>query len=109
MANIRPLKTQDFFTVAKIMSKLGNKALQGITKETTEFQAGILLMTTALEHAESDMMEWLADLGGYTLEEFSEQPFDEPLIIIEELAAREDLARFFERARALISKISTKQ
>lgn len=106
---IRRLKTKDFFQVAKILSKLGNKVMQQLNEETNSMQAGLLLLTTALENAESDMLEWLADLAGKTPEEFEEMDFDTPLLVIEALAEKEDLNRFFVKVRALIQKYATKQ
>jgi hypothetical protein len=104
MIEIRELKAKDFFTAARIISKLGNKALKEINGEVSEIQAGILLLTTALEHAESDMLDWLADIAQKTTKEFEELPFDTPLVVIEQLFAKEDMNRFLERVRALIKR-----
>lgn len=107
--DIRPLKTADFFKIAKILSKMGNKVLKELKEETSALQAGMLFLTTALEYAESDVMEWLADLAGKTKEEFAELDFDTPLLVIEKLVETEDIPSFFERVRGLINKYSPKQ
>jgi hypothetical protein len=106
---IRPLKTKDFFIAAKILAKIGNKVTRQLSPGINESQAGLLLLTTALEHAEGDMMEWLADIAGMTPEQFSETEFDTPLLIIEELIEKEDIPRFFGRVRELAKKYSEKQ
>jgi hypothetical protein len=106
---VRNLKTSDFFIVAKILSKIGGRALKEIDEQTNSMQAGVLLLTSALENADQDLLKWLADLGGMEAEEFAEQAFDAPITIIEKLAEKEDLTRFFERVRGLVKKISRKQ
>lgn len=107
--DIRALKTKDFFIASKILAKIGNKVTRQLTPGTTESQAGLLLLTTALEHAEGDMMAWLADIAGMTPEQFSETSFETPLIIIEKLVEKEDIPRFFGRVRELATKYSGKQ
>lgn len=106
---VRNLNTADFFIVAKILSKIGSDVIREIDDKTNEMQAGILLLTSALERADNDVLNWLADLAGKTPEEFKEAEFDAPIAVIEALAEKEDLQRFFVRVRGLVEKISKKQ
>jgi hypothetical protein len=106
---IRSLKTSDFFTMAKILSKIGGRMLRQVTEETNGMKVGLLLLTSALESAELEMMDWLASMANKTVEEFSEMSFDAPLIVIEQMSQKEDMQSFFVRVRGLIEKLSQKQ
>ena len=95
---IRELKTKDIFKMSKILKKL-NLKLE--TEGKTQTQLGTELILAVVENlyiAESDVYEFLADLAGLKVEEFSELPIEETFKIIDEVKNIPFLASFLKRA-----------
>lgn len=111
---VRRLNTGDLFTMTKILSAISQdirselKSLSSLEKEENKQLFGLMLVESALKHAEGDTKTLLADLVGKTREEFEKEPFNAPLIIIDKLAEQEDLNDFFQQARSLVSKLTGK-
>jgi hypothetical protein len=68
---------------------------------------GIEVFKTMLEHLESDLCEWLADLVGVTVEEFDDLPFNAELDIISQIADAEEFADFFTQASQLRNRVES--
>lgn len=100
---MRTLNTLDLIKGSAILGKIGKNI--DIPEGASNAQVGVAIFSAVLTHAESDFKAWLADIAEMTQEEFEKQPFDYPLQLLEELAEKEDLSRFFERAKKLMGKI----
>jgi hypothetical protein len=68
---------------------------------------GIEVFKTMLEHLESDLCEWFADLVGVTVEEFDDLPFNAELDIISQVADAEEFADFFTQASQLRNRVES--
>ncbi len=119
---VRGLQVEDLFTMAAMISKcfkelmtatqkagIGLKEFEenvkGIKKEDSDkdFEVfGIKLFEIIYNVAKSDIKPFMADLVGVSVEEFTKLSFQAPLVILEQLAEKEDLPGFFQRVLKLV-------
>ena len=78
-------------------------------KADADMERGMILFDIAMEHAETDLQKLFADLADMTLDEYQQADFDLTLEIIEQLADKEDLASFFQRAANFAKKFLPKK
>lgn len=99
---MRKLNTLDLIKGSAILGKIGRNI--DIPEGASNAQVGIVIFSAVMAHAESDLKAWLADIAEMPVQEFEKMPFDYPLDLLEELAEKEDLNRFFERAKKLLKR-----
>ena len=104
---LRKLNALDLMKVVTIFGKVG--ANLKLSEEMSNTQLGINFIATACQYAEKEVSEFLASIANMTIDEFGKQDIDFPLLVIEELAEKEDLKSFFMRAGNLMKKITKKQ
>lgn len=103
---IRDLKTSDIFKMSKILKKMGLKKEIDVNdektkKEKTQKQVGAELVVSIFENlhlAETEVNEFLAELTGYSAEEFSELSIVKTIEIIKEFKSISGLASFLDTA-----------
>jgi hypothetical protein len=100
---MRQLNTLDLIKGSSLLGKIGKNV--EIPEGASSAQVGIALFSAVMAHAESDFKAWLADIAEISVEEFEKKPFDYPLEVLEQIAEKEDLTRFFERAKNLLKKM----
>jgi len=115
---IRPLETEDLFTVVDMFKKVGNTKLNELitsdsssTKESTSdanqsIQLGITVLTALYENVVGDLKAWFASLINKSVEEYMKTPATTTLDIIDYLTDAEDSQGFFSRALQLYRRIS---
>jgi len=106
---MRELNTLDTLKVATIIGKMGMDASELIRENMNDQQTGLLFVTCALKHAESDIRDLLASIAEMTPEEFDKMPFDYPIDLIDELTDKQDLKSFLQKAQKLAQKMRGKQ
>jgi hypothetical protein len=100
---MRKLNSMDLIRGSSLLGKIGKNI--EIPEGASNAQVGIAIFSAVMAHAETDLKTWLADIAEISVEEFDKKPFDYPLEIIEEIAEKEDLSRFLERAKNLLKKM----
>jgi hypothetical protein len=100
---MRKLNSMDLIKGSSLLGKIGKNI--DIPEGASNAQVGIAIFSAVMAHAETDFKTWMADIAEISVEEFEKKPFDYPLEVIEEIAEKEDLTRFFERAKNLMGKI----
>jgi hypothetical protein len=100
---MRKLNTYDLFRTAAILGKIGTNLK--ITPDMDPKQLGVSFFACALQYAESDLKDLLANICEMKTEEFEKMPFDYPLEVIEKLMESEDIKNFLERAKSLARKM----
>jgi hypothetical protein len=96
---MKKLRVNHLTKAVTIAGKIGNNV--AVTKDMTAEQIGMAYFLSAMELAETEITELLADIAEMSIEEFKQQPMDFALQVIEEVAEKEDLMSFLERAKAL--------
>ena len=105
---VRRLKTGDFLKIAGMIGQMSTDVIRNMTATTTEYQAGILFLSSALKQCEKEIKELLADLVGKKPEEFAEMPFDVPIQILDAVAEQEDMQKVFLQLKGLMKKFFPK-
>jgi hypothetical protein len=100
---MRKLNTFDLFRTAAILGKIGTNLK--ITADMDPKQLGVSFFACALQYAETDLKNLLANISEMSTEEFEKMPFDYPLELIENLIESEDIKSFLERAKSLTRKM----
>lgn len=127
---VRPLKTKDVMTVARMLLKVVDEAKDKLSniikasnlppeeaeketesqKKVRKMELGLTLALTVLDtcliHAEGDLKAWFADLIGVTPEEFDETDLNTIPEIMNQLKTNEDLKSFFSNVLALFSEMN---
>lgn len=127
---VRPLKTKDVMTVARMLLKVVGEAKEKLSniikvsnlppeeadketesqKKARKMELGLNLALTVLDtclvHAESDLKVWLADLIGVTPEEFDESELNTIPEIFNQLRANEDIQSFFSNVLAMFKAMN---
>jgi hypothetical protein len=101
--DMRKLNTYDLFKTATILGKIGTKVR--ISEDMNPKQLGVTFFASALQYAETDFKNLLANICEMTVEEFDKQPFDYPMEVIEKLIETEDMKSFLERVKSLVGKM----
>lgn len=99
--SVRRLTARDLFRVVSIMSRCiqdGRNLLGGLGPELTPEGFAYACVVALLRGAETEIRPWLADLAGMEVAQFDQLPFEAPLVVIDALAAQEDLPGFFASA-----------
>lgn len=101
---IRALKTNDLFSLSKILKKMGMKI--DPTDKTQEQLGGeiILGMFENIHMAQSETNEWLGSLVEMNGEEFGELPIEQSFEVISEIKNIPGIASFFKEAGLLTTK-----
>ena len=131
---VRRLNVSDVFKFAKLLGKVGTGAFaqlsaqfnvtrahaesedltdeqrQAIEKQqkSQAQQLGFTLFATLADH-ETEFLDFLASLANMSLADFKLLPPDVALDVVAAVAQGEDLKRFFDKARALSSKLLPNQ
>lgn len=100
---IRRLNTRDVFKVATILGKVYRPGMTYTEGQETSFAATFL---SALPVAENDIVGLLSSLLGLTVEQFDALPPEAIFDIVEGLGKSEDLKRFFDKVKGLMSKMN---
>lgn len=103
---MRKLNTNDFIKCASLLGKIG-KELE-IDEGMSNAQVGVSIFATCMKHAETDFKIILADIAEMTVEEFEQQDFDFPIVLIEQISEQQNLQSFFIRVKGLANKITRK-
>lgn len=127
---VRPLKTKDVMTVARMLLKVVGEAKDKLSniikasnlspeeaeketesqKKVRKMELGLNLALTVLDtcliYAESDLKAWFADLIGIAPEEFDETPLNTIPEIMSQLKTNEDLKSFFSNVLVLFSEMN---
>ena len=74
--------------------------------ETRFLNYAIGIMHNVIEHFNSDVTEWFADLLGLTVEKYETLPFDTEIHIVNQIAEAEETAGFFGQRSAIYKAIS---
>jgi hypothetical protein len=102
---MRRLNTRDVFKVASILGKVYKPGFTYKEGEEASFTSALL---SALPVAEDDIVNLLSGLLSLTVEQFEELPPEAIFDIVEALAKSEDLKRFFDKVKTLMTKLSPK-
>lgn len=131
---VRRLGVIDVFTFAKLLGKVGSGSFsrlasqvrlldqqassEGLTEEERNEaelaksrnaqQLGFEMFSTLAEHQE-ELLAFLASLTDVPDKEFNFLPPDVVIEIVEKVATGDDIKRFFDKARALASKVLPQQ
>jgi len=100
---IRRLNTRDVFKVAAILGKVYKPGMGYTEGQETGFAAAFL---SAIPVAENDIVGLLSGLLGLTVEQFDELPPEAIFDIVEGLSQSQDLKRFFDKVKAMMSKLN---
>lgn len=127
---VRRLSVSDIFKFAKLLGKVGTGAFSQLSARFNVTQAhvesddltdeqreaieeqqksqaqelGFTLFATLADH-ENELLDFLAGLTNLSLADFKMLPPDVAIDVIVAVAEGEDLKRFFDKARALSSKL----
>lgn len=96
---LRKLKTNDVFKMSKILKKMNLKIK--FEKDTNEKQMGFEMIKSVFENlhlAEKEVNEFLADMTGMTIEEFSDLPFEDGIDIINQFKNMKEIGNFLKSA-----------
>lgn len=103
---IRRLNTRDVFKVAAILSKVYRPGVKYTEGQESNFAATLL---SAMPLAENDLVSLLASVINVSVSEFDELPPEAIFDVIEGLAESQDLQRFFNRVKEVMSKMKLGQ
>lgn len=103
---MRKLNTNDLIKCSALLGKIGKQI--ELQEGMSNAQIGITIFSTIMQYAESDFKIILADIAEMPIEEFEKQDFDFPLLILEEIAEKQDLLSFFIRVQNLTRKLQRK-
>lgn len=101
---MRRLQTKDVFKVSKIIKKIGLNFTIG--EGMTKHEAGTLVIKHIIENmhmAETEITDFMADLVGMSVEEYTKLPIVETMKYFEELKEQEDIKSFL----AFVGKLNT--
>lgn len=100
---LRRLNIRDVFKVATLLGKVYKPGFKYEEGQESSFSAMFL---SAIPVAENDIISFLSSLLGITVDEFDKLPPDALFDIVDALSKSEDLKRFFDKVKAMMSKLN---